>query len=50
MRYSDEILLQMLKDLEDNILNNKEIAQKYGCSVSMIEQFNECKTHKNDKR
>lgn len=47
MRYSNDTLLKILKDLEDNILNNKEIAQKYGCSVSMVEQFNECRSHKN---
>ena len=46
MRYPDSMFLQILKDLEDNQLNNKEIAKKYNCSISTVECFNECKSHK----
>ena len=37
----------MIKDLEENILNNKQIAQKYNCSISLVENFNSCKYHNN---
>lgn len=45
MRYSDDMYIAMIKDLEENILTNNEIAKKYGCSLRTVEDFNGCKRH-----
>lgn len=47
MRYPDEMFIEMIKDLEENILTNKEIAKKYNCSLGTVESFNGCKRHTN---
>jgi hypothetical protein len=47
IKYSNEMYINMIKDLEENILNNKQIAQKYNCSISLVENFNSCKYHNN---
>lgn len=44
-KYPDEMFISMVKDLEEGSLKNGEIAEKYGCSLRLVENFNGCKCH-----
>lgn len=39
--------IDILTDLEENILTNQQIAEKYGYSLRTIEDFNNCRKHTN---